>query len=72
MVGRTDSKGHLTGHRIAYLYHDFKTAFVGTFVEGILEEAQTARLRSVVDDRGIKIPYFTEPTGPVYRRDVSN
>jgi len=72
MVGRTDSKGHLTGHRIAYLYPDFKTAFVGTFVEGILEEAQEARLRSVVDDRGIKIPYFTEPTGPVYRRDVSN
>lgn len=72
IVGRVDSKGCLTGHRIAYLYPDFKTAFVGTFVDGCLEEAQAAKLRSVVDDRGIKIPYFTEPYGPTYKRDVSN
>jgi histone-lysine N-methyltransferase SETD7 len=71
-VGRVDTKGELTGMRVAYIYPDFKTAFVGTFEAGVLESVQVAFLKSVVDDRGIKIPIFTEATGPMYTREVSD
>jgi len=72
VVGRANAQGCLTGHRIAYLYPDFKTAFVGSFVDGCLEEGQATRLKSVVEDRGIKIPCFFELLGPTYKRDVSH
>lgn len=72
VVGRADRSGELTGMRIAYLYTDFKTAFVGTFENGFLEAAQVARLKTVIDVRGIKVPIFTEPTGPMYKREVAN
>ncbi len=55
VIGRCDSRGVLTGMRIAYLYPDFKTAFVGSFEKGILESAQVAFLKTVVDDRGMKV-----------------
>ena len=58
--------------RIAYLYPDFKTALVGTFVDGVLEEAKATTLKTVVDDRGIKIPIFNEAVGPTYCREISN
>ena len=66
-----NSKGCLSGMRIAYLYPDFKTAFVGSFDDGFLELAQAAQLKTVVDDRGIKIPVFTQPSGPHYKREIS-
>ena len=65
VVGRVDREGDLTGHRIAYLYPDFKTAFVGSFVDGVFEAAQEAELKTVIDDNGIKMPIFTEPKGMV-------
>ena len=34
VVGRVDKNGHLTGHDIIYLYPDFRTGFVGTFIKG--------------------------------------
>jgi hypothetical protein len=34
---------------------DFKTALVGSFVDGVLEHAQEARLKTVVDDAGVKV-----------------
>jgi len=72
VVGRVNSKGQLTGMRITYLYPDFKTAFLGSFEDGILESAQAVTLRSVIDDRGVKIPLFSEPKGPMYKRDISD
>ena len=63
VVGRVDKQGDLTGCRVAYLYPDFKTALVGSFVNGVLESAQEAELKTAIDDCGIKVPLFTEPTG---------
>ncbi len=40
VIGRVDEEGELTGCRVAYLYPDFRTAFVGTFSDGIMEQAQ--------------------------------
>ena len=53
----------MTGHRIAYLYPDFKTALVGSFVDGVMECAQEAELKTTINDDGIKVPIFTEPKG---------
>jgi hypothetical protein len=36
-------------------FADFKTALVGSFVEGVLEQAQVAQLKTVVDDYGVKV-----------------
>jgi hypothetical protein len=63
VVGRADENGELTGIRIAYLYPDLRTAIVGNFSDGILESGRVAYLKTVIDDRGIKVPIFTEPTG---------
>ena len=49
------TQGELSGIRIAYLYPDYKTAFVGTFSDGFMEFAQVARLKTVIEDRGIKV-----------------
>ena len=72
VMGRVNSKGQLTGMRIAYLFPDFKTGFLGSFDEGIMEAAQAVTLRSVIDTGGIKIPLFTEPKGPMYKREISD
>ncbi len=64
VVGRVDEEGELSGIRVAYLYPDFRTALVGSFSEGILERAQAAELKTVIEDRGVKVPIFTEPDGP--------
>jgi histone-lysine N-methyltransferase SETD7 len=66
VVGRANKEGDLTGHRIAYLYPDFKTALVGSFVDGVMEYAHEAELKTTIDDRGIKVPIFTEPKGEEY------
>lgn len=58
--------------RVAYLYPDFKTAFIGSFEDGTLESVQAVTLKSVIDDRGVKIPIFTEAKGPLYKREVSD
>ena len=71
VVGRVDKNGELTGLRVAYIFPDYKTAFVGGFSDGILEGAQVARLKAVIEDRGVKVPMFTEPTGPNYDREIS-
>ena len=63
VVGRVNKDGDLTGHRIAYLYPDFKTALMGSFVEGVMETARETELKNVIDDNGIKVPIFAEPEG---------
>ena len=63
VVGRVNEDGDLTGHRIAYLYPDFKTALMGSFVEGVMETARETELKNVIDDNGIKVPIFAEPEG---------
>ena len=37
------------------LFPDFKTALVGSFIDGVLDQAQEARLKTVVDDSGVKV-----------------
>jgi histone-lysine N-methyltransferase SETD7 len=68
VVGRVNKEGDLTGHRIAYLYPDYKTALVGSFTDGVMECAQEAELKAIIDDNGIKVPLFTEPTGNYLNR----
>ena len=63
VVGRVNKEGDLTGHRVAYMYPDFKTALVGSFVNGVMDYAQEAELKDVIEDNGIKVPIFTEPKG---------
>ena len=65
VVGRVNKEGDLTGPRVAYLYPDFKTALVGSFVEGVLESAQETELKTVIDTNGIKVPIFNEPKGNI-------
>lgn len=57
--------------RVAYLYPDLKTALVGTFSDGIMDYAQVAYLKSVIEDKGIKIPIFTEPDGRLHKREIA-
>merc|ERR1712038_994202 len=71
VVGRANKEGDLTGHRIAYLYPDFKTALIGSFTDGVMESAQEAELKSIIDDNGVKVPLFTEPTGPEFKREIA-
>ena len=71
VVGRVDDAGELTGIRIAYLYPDFKTAIVGNFTDAILDHGKVAVLKTVIEDRGIKVPIFTEPGGPDFIREIA-
>ena len=71
VVGRVNAQGQLTGMRVSYLYPDFKTALIGSFEDGFLEAAKATTLKTVIDDRGMKIPIFNEPLGPTYKREVS-
>lgn len=71
VVGRVDEKGELSGIRVAYIYPDFQTALVGNYSNGILDFAQVAHLKAVIDDKGIKIPLFTEPNGRLYKREIA-
>ena len=72
LVGRVNAKGQISGMRIAYIYPDFRTAYIGQFEDGILESAKATILKTVVDQNGIKIPIFDEPDGPSFNREVSN
>ncbi len=73
VVGRVDDRGELSGIRIAYIYTDFTTALVGNFTDGYLDFAQEASLKTVIDDeeRGVKVPIFTEPDGRLYKRELA-
>ena len=53
---------------------DFKTALVGSFQDGVLEAAKATTLKTVIDDRGMRIPIFNghdTEDGPIFKRDVS-
>ena len=41
------------------------------YSNGILDFAQVAHLKAVIDDKGIKIPLFTEPDGRLYKREIA-
>lgn len=71
IVGRVDTKGRMSGIRVAYLYPDFRTALVGHFEDGLMKAAQVATLKTTIDDFGIKVPIFTEPKGDIYRRELA-
>ena len=44
IVGKVDEDGNLSGNDIAYLFPDYRTAFVGTFKNGVLVFARAATL----------------------------
>ena len=48
-----------------------QTALVGNYSNGVLDFAQVAHLKAVIDDKGIKIPLFTEPDGRLYKREIA-
>ena len=72
VVGRVDEEGKLSGINLAYLYPDFKTAFVGTFKDGVMDFSQVTALTGVTEENGIKVPHFAEPDGRLYRREISS
>jgi len=72
VVGRVDEDGRLTGTKVAYIYPDFKTALVGTFREGVMVSTQESTLTGYTTDYGcIKVPTFSDPTGPMFSREIS-
>ena len=50
---------------------DFRTALVGHFEDGLMKAAQVATLKTLIDDGGVKVPIFTEPQGPIYKRELA-
>lgn len=71
VVGRVNDKGQLTGIRIAYIYPDFTTALLGSFVDGIMQSSQQVQVVSIIqDETGIKIPLFSRPSGPFHVRQL--
>ena len=58
------------------LTSDFKTALLGSFQDGVLEAAKATTSKTVIDDRGMKIPVFNshdnEDACPIYKREVSS
>ena len=72
VVGHVNEDGLLTGNDIAYLFPDLRTAFVGSFQNGVMREAKASTLNDVLLDYGcIKVPKFTEQAGPTYKREIS-
>lgn len=74
ICGVVDEKsGDFSGSEIAYLFPNFKTAFVGEFSEnGQLVQGQATTLECYVVENGILIPLFKDPTGPMYYSDVAD
>lgn len=58
LVGALDSRGEYTGAGIAFLYPDLSTALVGQFHQGILVQAQEARLTMSTLEAGVLVPSF--------------
>lgn len=48
-----------------------RTAFVGTFKDGVLQFARAATLTGISTEGSIKVPLFSEPLGRLYSREVS-
>ena len=71
VVGRVDEDGRLSGTSISYLYPDFKTAFVGTFKDGVMQYARAATLTGITSEGSIKVPVLSEPLGRLYSRELS-
>ena len=71
MVGRVDEDGKLSGNSVAYLYPDFRSAFLGTFRDGVMRFARAATLTGITSEGSIKVPVLSEPTGRLYSREVS-
>ena len=44
---------------------------VGHFEDGLMRAAQVATLKTLIDDGGVKVPIFTEPQGPYYKRELA-
>ena len=58
-MGEVDSRGHLTGPEIAYVYPDYFTALVGQFSDGVMLTAREHSLLNVEEDNyGVKVPRF--------------
>ena len=65
--GRVNDAGHFTGHEIAYVYPDLKTAIVGQFERGLLIRGQAAEVvGEKCAEEGIKALKFSDPSGPFY------
>jgi len=71
IVGKVDEDGNLSGNDIAYLFPDYRTAFVGTFKNGVLVFARAATLTGMSSEGTIKVPMLSEPEGRLYSREIS-
>ena len=71
VIGKVDEDGKMSGTEIAYLFPDFRTAFVGTFKDGVMVFARACSLKGVSSEGSIKVPILTEPEGRLYAREVS-
>lgn len=72
IVGHVDSTGKLSGDEIVFLYPDLKTGLMGHFEDGQLTKAQAVELQCVIEENKLLLPLFSEPEGPIYRRELSD
>jgi len=72
IVGRVDAEGGFTGPNIAYIYPDHRRGFLGLFEGGEMVKAQVVRIQGFeLEYNSIKVPIFSLPEGPVYKKEIS-
>lgn len=64
--GIADENGRLTGNRIAYIYPDLETVYLGEFDNGIMVKAQQSTITGYRCINGVLELRFADPTGPFY------
>ena len=73
LCGFVDSKdGSFSGNDIAYIYADFKTSIKGEFCNEKLVSGQMCEVIGSTLEKGIRIPIFSEPSGPSYTYEEPN
>ena len=71
IYGSVNAKGDFTGDDIAFVYPDFKTAFVGRFEKGIMIHARESEVTGVKMRNGIPELKFSEPLdGPYFHHKL--
>jgi len=71
-VGRVDAEGELTGNNIAFIYPDHRTGLLGHFEKGDMKRCQAVTVQGFETEyKCVSVPYFSEPTGEFYTKEVS-
>ncbi|TRY64354.1 hypothetical protein TCAL_03641 [Tigriopus californicus] len=66
IYGIADENGRLTGKRIAFIYPDLETVYLGEFDNGIMVKGQQSAITGYRCVNGILELKFSEPSGPFF------